>query len=119
MNLLLALARAQQLAELPELGQIARRALLTGDEAQVLIRRMLARGWVARTAGDRYCLARDADKLLVGDVYHEFALGGPEPASAERDQAVKALLDELSARAGDALSSSLKRLIENQTEPIR
>jgi len=119
MNLLLVLARAQQLAELPELGQIARRALLTGDEAQVLIRRMLARGWVARTAGDRYCLARDADKLLVGDVYHEFALGGPEPGSAERNQAVKALLDELSARAGDALSSSLKRLIENQTEPIR
>jgi len=119
MNLLLVLARAQQLAELPELGQIARRALMTGDEAQVLIRRMLARGWVARTAGDRYFLARDADKLLVGDVYHEFALGGPEPGSAERDPAVKALLDELSARAGDALSSSLKRLIESQTEPIR
>jgi membrane protein len=118
MNLLLVLASAQQAAELLELGQIARRALLTGDEAQALIRRMLARGWVTRAAGDRYCLARDADKLVVGHVYHEFALGGPEAVGAEGNQAVRALLEELAARAGDALRPSLKRLVENQSAPI-
>lgn len=118
-SLLLVLARAQQVAELPELGQIARRALLTGDEARSLVQRMLGRGWVARTAGDRYGLVCDADKLLVADVYREFVLGGAGPVDAGKSRAVNALLSEFAVRADDVLSSSLKRLLESETAPIR
>lgn len=119
MNLLLVLARAQEFAELPDLGQIARRALLTGDEAQRLVQRMAGRGWVARTAGDRYSLACDAGKLLVADVYREFVVGGPGAVGAQSDQAVRVLLDELAVRAGDVLSLSLRQLLDSQTVPIR
>ena len=119
MNLLLVLAHAQQVAELPNLGKIARRALLTGEQAQGLIQRMLGRGWVARTPRDRYALARDADKLLVAEVYREFALGGARPGGAGDHQTVNALLDELAARADHVLNLSLKQLLERQTAPIR
>jgi len=119
MNLLLVLARAQQVAELPNLGQIARRALLTGDEAQGLILRMLGRGWVTRAAGDRYGLVCDADKFLVAEVYREFALGRARSGGAGDNQAVNALLDEFAARADDVLNLSLQQLLESQTAPIR
>lgn len=119
MSLLLVLARAQQVTEPLDLTQIARRALLTGDEAQRLIQRMVGRGWLARTAGDRYRLVRDADKLLVIEVYREFALGGAGLGAAENDRALKALLDEFAARADAALSVSLKQLLASQTTPIR
>jgi membrane protein len=119
MNLLLVLARAQQVAELPNLGQIARRALLTGDEAQGLVQRMLGRGWVTRTGGDRYGLVCDADKFFVAEVYREFALGRARSGGAGNNRAVNALLDEFAARADDVLNLSLRQLLEGQTAPIR
>jgi membrane protein len=119
MRLLLVLARAQQATELLDLGQIACRALLTGDEVQRLVQRTVGRGWVARSAGDRYGLVRDTDKLLVAEVYREFALGGAGQGATENDPALKALLDEFAARADAALSVSLKQLLASQTTPIR
>src|SRR6266496_129994 len=52
LEVLLILARAQQGPELIELAQIARRASLTGDQAETILQRMVARGWVASSAGE-------------------------------------------------------------------
>jgi len=112
---LLILARAQQVPELLELRQIARRASLTGDQAEPLLQRMVARGWVARSPGDRYGLVCDTEKLLMAEVYHEFVLDGRGLSSAARSEAVKAFLEQFAARADDALSLPLKRLLESET----
>jgi len=113
--LLLVLARAQGVPELLGLRQIAERASLTGDRAELLLGRMVARGWVARSAGDRYGLVCDTERLLVSEVYREFVLDGSNLPSAERGKALKAFLERFAARAADALNQPIKRLLENET----
>ena len=114
LEVLLILARAQQGPELLELAQIARRASLTGDQAETILQRMVARGWVARSAGDRYALVCDTEKLLMAEVYREFVLDGGGPAGAARSDAVRAFLERFAVRAADALNLPLKRLLENE-----
>src|SRR6266852_6030640 len=90
---LLILARAQQGPELVELRQIAGRASLTGDQAEAILQRMVARGWVARSVGDRYGLVCDTEKLLMAEVYREFVLDRRGLAGAARSEAVRAFLE--------------------------
>lgn len=114
LEVLLILARAQQGPELLELRQIARRASLTGDQAEAILQRMVARGWVARSTGDRYGLVCDTEKLLMAEVYREFVLDGRGLSGAARSEAVRAFLERLAGRAADALNLPLKRLLESE-----
>jgi len=114
LEVLLILARAQQGPELLELAQIARRASLTGDQAETILQRMVARGWVASSAGDRYGLVCDTEKLLMAEVYREFVLDGRGLAGAARSDAVRAFLERFAGRADDALNLPLKRLLESE-----
>jgi len=113
--LLLVLARAQQGPELLGLRQIAERALLTGDRAEALLERMVARGWVARSSGDRYGLVCDTERLLVSEMYREFVLDGSNLPGAERGEALRVFLERFAARADDALNQPIKRLLESET----
>jgi membrane protein len=113
--LLLVLARAQRGPELLGLRQIAERAIVTGDRAESLLGRMVARGWVARSAGDRYGLVCDTERLLASEVYREFVLDGNDLPSAERGKSLKAFLERFVSRADDALNQPIKRLLENDT----
>jgi membrane protein len=112
--LLLVLARAQRGPELPGLRQIAERASLTGDRAEALLERMAARGWVARSSGDRYGLVCDTERLLVSEVYREFVLDSGNLIGAERDEALRAFLGRFAVRADDALNLPLRRLLESE-----
>jgi membrane protein len=114
LEVLLILAHAQQGPELLELAQIARRASLTGDQAESILQRMVARGWVARSAGDRYGLVCDTEKLLMAEVYREFVLDGRGLSGAARSEAVRSFLKRFAGRADDALNLSLKRLLESE-----
>jgi membrane protein len=111
--LLLVLARAQQARELLGMGQIAERASLTGDRTEAHLERMVARGWVAKSAGSRYGLVCDTERLLVAEVYREFVLDGS--SGTERSKALRTLLKEFAARADEALDLPLKRLLESDT----
>src|SRR6266540_1196847 len=114
LEVLLILARAQQGPELIELAQIARRASLTGDQAETILQRMVARGWVASSAGVRYEVAGATEKLLMAEVYREFVLDGRGLAGAARSDAVRAFLERFAGRADDALNLPLKRLLESE-----
>src|SRR6266540_1133619 len=114
LEVLLILARAQQDLELIELAQIARRASLTGDQAETILQRIVARGWVTRSAGDRYRLVCATEKLLMAEVYREFVLDGRGLAGAARSDAVRAFLERFAGRADDALNLPLKRLLESE-----
>src|SRR6266436_6371749 len=114
LEVLLILARAQQGPELLELAQIARRASLTGDQAETILQRMVARGWVARSAGDRYRLVCDTEKLLMAEVYREFVLDGKGLSGATRSESVRAFLERFARHADDALNLPLKHLLESE-----
>ena len=111
---LLVLARAQQGAEVLDLRKIARSVLLTVDDAEQLLERMAARGWVARSGGERYAMVCDKDRLLVGDVYREFVLDGKRPQKA-RGEALDRLMKQFAARADETLNLPLARLLEGET----
>jgi hypothetical protein len=96
------------------LRQIAERASLTGDRAEALLERMAARGWVARSSGDRYGLVCDTERLLVSEVYREFVLDSGNLIGAERDEALRAFLGRFAVRADDALNLPLRRLLESE-----
>jgi len=113
--LLLVLARAQQGPELLEMGQIAERASLTGDRTESHLERMVARGWVTRSTGNRYGLVCDTERLLVAEVYREFVLDDKVSLGAERSKALQTLLEQFAARADEALNLPLKRLLESDT----
>jgi membrane protein len=112
---LLVLARAQQSAELLELRKIARGASLTVDQAERILERMAARGWVARSGGERYAMVCDKDRLLVSDVYREFVLDGRSLPGRARGEALDKLMRQFSARTDEALSLPLGSLLEGET----
>jgi membrane protein len=112
--LLLVLARAQQGPELLGLGQIAGRASLTGDRTESHLERMVARGWVTRSAGNLYGLVCDTERLLVAEVYREFVLDCKANSGAQSSKALRGLLEQFAARADEALNLPLKRLLESE-----
>src|SRR5712671_479417 len=113
--LLLVLARAQQGRQLLGMEQIAERASLTGDRTESHLERMVARGWVARSVGNRYGLVCDTERLLVAEVYREFVLDGRASPGTERGKALRTLLEQFAASADEALDLPLKRLLESET----
>jgi len=108
---LMVLARAQQGSEVLDLRKIARGASLTMDQAERLLERMAARGWVARSGREKYAMVCDKERLLVGDVYREFVLDG---SGRTRGETLDGLMAQLAARAEEALSLPLGRLIEGR-----
>jgi membrane protein len=115
LSLLLVLARAQRGPELLGLRQIAQRASLTGDRAEALLGRMVARGWVARSSGDRYGLVYDPERLLVSEVYREFILDGGKVPGTGRAEALRSFLEQFTTRTEEELNLPLKRLLEGDT----
>lgn len=112
---LLVLARAQQGPGLLDLRGVARAALLTVDQAERLLERMAARGWVARSGGDRYAMVCDKERLRVGDVYREFVLDGMETSGRPHGEALESVMQQFAARADETLKLPLGRLLEGDS----
>jgi DNA-binding IscR family transcriptional regulator len=112
---LLVLAHAQRGSELLDLRRIARAASLTVDQAEQLLERLAARGWVARSSGEKYAMVCDKERLLVGDVYREFVLDGEGASGRQRGEALDKLMKEFATRAGETLDLPLGRLLEEKS----
>jgi DNA-binding IscR family transcriptional regulator len=113
LEILLVLARAQQGPELLELRKIAQHASLTVDQTERILERLVARAWVARSSGERYAMVVDKERLLVADVYREFALDGEAPGARGRSEPQKRLLEQFAARVDETLNLPLGRLLES------
>ncbi len=111
---LLVLARAQQGAGFLGLRAIASGASLTVDQAEQILERMAARGWVARSSGDRYAMVCDKERLLVAEVYREFVPDGKGYGKA-RNETLDKLMKQFATRADEALNLPLGRLLEGET----
>lgn len=114
--LLLVLGRAQQTPELLDLRQIARRASLTGDRAELLLERMTARGWVSRAPRDRFGLVCDTGRLMLADVYREFVADVTKQPANEQSELLKKFLERFSVRANETLNQPLRRLLEAEED---
>lgn len=114
--LLLVLGRAQQAPELLDLRQIARRASLTGDRAELLLERMTARGWVSRAPRDRFGLVCDTGRLMLADVYREFVADVTKQPASDQSELLKKFLERFSVRANETLNQSLRRLLEAEDD---
>lgn len=110
--LLLVLARAQRRPTALELKFLAQGASLARDRAETLLERMAVRGWVVKSAEDRYGLICDTESLRVADIYREFALDARGLAGTEREEAVKAFMERFAVQADEALDWPLKRLMD-------
>ena len=112
---LMVLARAQRDAEVLDLRRIARGTSLTVDQAEQLLERMAARGWVARSGGERYAMVCDKDRLLLTDVYREFAPEGKLSPGGAHSEALDHVMTQFAVRRDEALSLPLGRLLEGET----
>jgi len=111
---LMVLARAQRGPDLLDLRKIARGASLTVDQAEQLLERMAARGWVARSGGERYAMVCDKDRLLLVDVYREFVPEG-KLLPVGHGEALDHVMTQFALRRDEALSLPLGRLLEGET----
>ncbi|HUL91949.1 MAG TPA: YihY family inner membrane protein [Burkholderiales bacterium] len=112
---LMVLARAQRGPEVLDLRKIARGTSLTVDQAEQLLERMAAHGWVARSSGERYAMVCDKDRLLLTEVYREFAPEGRLLPGRAQSEALDHLMTQFAARRDEALSLPLGRLLEGET----
>src|SRR4029077_11057395 len=67
-----ALARAHEHGDVLPLNALARSQRLSPDRCEEILVRAASRGWVARTDGDVWVLARDASQIQGADVYSTF-----------------------------------------------
>lgn len=67
-----------------DLGTLSRLACLTWEDTEALLYRMAERGWVVRTATDRWLLARDPRQIAISHVFEEFAFQGEDLAREAR-----------------------------------
>jgi len=72
LGVLAILARAHGEGRVMALNRIARQMRLQPYRCEEVLERAAALGWAARTDGESWVLARDADSIRVQDVYREF-----------------------------------------------
>ena len=83
------------------------------DEAQAMLERMRALGWVARSAGG-WVLARDLRAVTVADVAHEFLYRAGEV----RAEAREAGLEFVAAELGVAIDRAGERTLDEVFGPL-
>lgn len=74
LDILGALARAQDAGRVLPLTRIAAEARVMPHRCEIALERCAGLGWVAKTEKDGWVLARDADTIRVADVYRAFVL---------------------------------------------
>lgn len=94
---LLRYLRDCHLAGLPtDAWEAARTIRMSHDDAEILLDRMVGRGWVTRTEDDLWMLARDPRKIPLAECYDEFLFRGGELAGEAVDLGVAAGLPGIS-----------------------
>jgi membrane protein len=67
-----ALARAHAEGRVVQLNALARALRMLPDRCEAILERAAARGWAARTEGEGWVLARDANLIRISEVYRAY-----------------------------------------------
>jgi membrane protein len=83
---------------------------LSWEDAEAILDKLVAAGWVAKLQGNGWVLARDATAIRVGDVFQMFVFGR-EAADVSEDSALRRLVSSIAANVDGELDFSLKELL--------
>jgi membrane protein len=83
---------------------------LSWEEAEAILDKLVAAGWVAKLQGNGWVLARDAGAIRVGDVFQMFVFGR-EAADVSEDSTIRRLVSSTAANIDGELDFSLKELL--------
>jgi membrane protein len=83
---------------------------LSWEDAEAILDKLVAAGWVAKLQGNGWVLARDAGAIRVGDVFQMFVFGR-EAADVSEDSTMRRLVSSIAANVDGELDFSLKELL--------
>jgi len=83
---------------------------LSWEDAEAILDKLVAAGWVAKLQGNGWVLARDAGAIRVGDMFQMFVFGR-EAADVSEDSAMRRLVSSIVANVDGELDFSLKELL--------
>jgi len=83
---------------------------LSWEDAEAILDKLVAAGWVAKLQGNGWVLAREASAIRVGDVFQMFVFGR-EAADVSEDSALRRLVSSIAASVDGELDFSLKELL--------
>ena len=83
---------------------------LSWEDAEAILDKLVAAGWVAKLQGNGWVLARDAGAIRVGEVFQMFVFGR-EAADVSEDSTLRRLVSSIAANVDGELDFSLKELL--------
>jgi membrane protein len=104
------LSRAYADGRVLNLQQLRIAVKLSWEDAEAILDKLVAAGWVAKLQGNGWVLARDASAIRVGDVFQMFVFGR-EAADVSEDSTLRRLVSSIAANADGELDFSLKELL--------
>ena len=104
------LYRAYANGRVLNLQQLRIAVKLSWEDAEAILDKLVAAGWVAKLQGNGWVLARDAGAIRVGDVFQMFVFGR-EAADVSEDSGIRRLVSSIAANVDGELDFSLKELL--------
>jgi membrane protein len=92
------------------LQQLRMAVRLSWEDAESILDKLVAAGWVAKLQGNGWVLARDAGAIRVADVFRMFVFSR-EAADVSEDSALRRLVSSIAANVEGELDISLKELL--------
>ena len=92
------------------LQQLRMAVKLSWEDAESILDKLVAEGWVAKLQGNGWVLARDAGAIRVGDLFRMFVFGR-EAADVSEDSAMRRLVSSIAGNVDGELDFSLKELL--------
>lgn len=103
------LARAHRSGEVLNLEQLRAVVKLPWEEMEFILDRLVAAGWVAKLQGNGWILARDADGILVIDVFRSFVIRA-EAAMSTDEQPIRDLVAHIVKDSDDIINMTLAQI---------
>ena len=104
------LCRAYVDGRVLNLQQLRMAVKLSWEDAETILDKLVAAGWVAKLQGNGWVLARDAGGIRVGDVFRMFVFGR-EAADVSEDSTLRRLVSSIAGNVDGELDFSLKELL--------
>jgi len=104
------LCRAYVDGRVLNLQQLRMAVKLSWEDAETILDKLVAAGWVAKLQGNGWVLARDAGAIRVGDVFRMFVFGR-DAADVSEDSTLRRLVSSIAGNVDGELDFSLKELL--------
>lgn len=91
------------------LQQLRTALRLSWEDAELILDKLVAAGWVAKLQGNGWVLARDAEGIRMSDVFRLFVLGR-EAARGTEETVIRRLVVKILSSMDDQLDMTLKDL---------